>query len=78
MRTYAIINISDLSNIDFTQVIETSKDTIRKSLDELKFIIKYNTEPSFITNGTITPLQTLTHIEALALVKTDVLNNNTP
>ena len=78
MRTYAIINISDLSNIDFTQVIETSKDTIIKSLDELKFIIKYNTEPSFITNGTITPLQTLTHIEALALVKTDVWNNNTP
>mgnify|MGYP003143053835 CR=1 FL=1 len=29
--TYAIINISDLLNIDFTQIGETSKNTIRNS-----------------------------------------------
>lgn len=68
MRTYAIINISDLSNIDFNEVGETSENTIRKSLDETQFIIKYNTEPSFITNGTVVPLQTLTHSEALVLM----------
>lgn len=78
MRTYATINISDLSNVDFTQVIETSEDTIRKSLDETQFVIKWNIEPSFITNGTITPLQTLTHVEALALVQTDAWNDNNP
>lgn len=78
MRTYATINISDLSNVDFTQVIETSEDTIRKSLDETQFVIKWNIEPSFITNGTITPLQTITHVEALALVQTDAWNDNNP
>jgi len=69
-KVYTIINISDLSNIDFSEVGETSEDTIRKSLDGTQFVIKYNTEPSFITNGSVVPLQTLTHSEALILMQT--------
>ncbi len=69
-ETYAIINIADLLNIDFSQVGQTSANTIRKSLDESQFVIAYNTTPSFITDGTITPLQTLTYSEALALMLT--------
>ena len=67
-ETYAIINIADLSNIDFAQVGETDETTIRKSLDETQFVIKYNTEPTFIADGTVTPLQTLTHEQALTLM----------
>lgn len=70
-ETYVIINIADLSSIDFSQIGETSQNTIRKSLDESQFVIKYNTEPSFISDGTVTPLQTLTHSEALDLMATD-------
>jgi hypothetical protein len=69
-ETYAIINIADLSNIDFSQVGETNENTIRKSLDESQFIIKWNSEPSFITDGTVTPIETLTHSEAIALMTT--------
>ena len=67
-ETYAIINIADLANIDFSQIGETDENTIRKSLDETQFVIKYNAEPSFIADGTVTPLQTLTHEEALTLM----------
>jgi len=67
-ETYAIVSITDLANIDFAQIGETDETTIRKSLDDLQFVIKYNTEPSFITDGTVTPLQTLTHTEALTLM----------
>ena len=70
-ETYVIINIADLSSIDFSQIGETSQNTIRKSLDESQFVIKYNTEPSFISDGTVTPLQILTHLEALDLMATD-------
>ncbi len=66
--TYAIINIADLGNIDFSQVGETDENTIRKSLDETQFVIKWNTEPTFIADGTVAPLQTLTHDEALVLM----------
>jgi len=69
-ETYAIISISDLANIDFSQVGETDENTIRKSLDETQFVLKWNTEPSFIADGTVVPLQTLTHDEALALMAT--------
>ena len=68
--TYAIINIRDLVNIDFSQVGETDQNTIRKSLDETQFVLKWNIEPTFITDGTVTPLQTLTHEQALALMST--------
>jgi hypothetical protein len=66
--TYAIINIADLSNIDFSQVGETDQNTIRKSLDETQFVLKWNTEPTFITDGTVVPVQTLTHSEALVVM----------
>ena len=66
--TYAIINIADLGNIDFSQVGETDENTIRKSLDETQFVLKWNTEPTFITDGTVAPLQTLTHEQALTLM----------
>ena len=66
--TYAIISIADLVNIDFSQVGETDENTIRKSLDETQFVLKWNTEPTFITDGTVVPLQTLTHDEALTLM----------
>ena len=67
-ETYAIINIADLSNIDFAQVGETDENTIRKSLDETQFVIKYNTEPTFITDGTVVPVEELTHANALILM----------
>ena len=70
-ETYAIINIADLPNIDFSQVGETNENTIRKSIDESQFVIKYNSVPSFITDGTITPVETLSHSEALELMATE-------
>ena len=69
-NTYAIIQTSDLSNIDFSQIGETSADTLRYNLANTEFIIKWNTTPTFITDGSVVPTQTLTHAEALALMAT--------
>ena len=69
-ETYAIININDLDNVDFTQVIETNQDTIRKSLNGLQFVLKWNETPQFITDGFVVPLQILTHSECLNLMNT--------
>ena len=41
-RKFMIFNISELDNIDFTQVSETSKDTVRKSVDETKTFVKWD------------------------------------
>ena len=69
---YAIINIADLGLINFSEIDETDATTIRKSIDKLMFIIKWfnEHEPTFIADGSVVPLQTLTHQEALALMAT--------
>jgi len=52
-RTYLIIPTSELPKVDFSQVCETSADTVRKSVDETKTFVKWdNDEPSFISNLT--------------------------
>lgn len=68
--TYAIINIADIGSVDFSQVSENSADTVRKSIDETKFVLKWDTEPTFITDGTIVPLSILNHSSCLALMLT--------
>lgn len=67
---YAIIDINDLLKVDFTQVGQTSADTVRKSLDNSKFVLKWEETPTFITDGTIVPLQLLNHAECLELMET--------
>ena len=68
--TYAIIQATDLANIDFDQIGETSADTLRYNLANTEFVIKWNTTPTFITDGSVVPVSELTHEEALALMAT--------
>lgn len=72
MRTYAVINITDLELIDFSQIEETSRDTIRKSLDNKQFVIKWQEgqEPTFISDGTVIPVGIYTHSKCLELMDT--------
>jgi len=37
-----IFNVSELPQIDFNQVLETSIDTVRKSVDETKTFVKWD------------------------------------
>jgi hypothetical protein len=41
-RQFMIFNVSELDQIDFTQVLETSIDTVRKSVDETKTFVKWD------------------------------------
>jgi hypothetical protein len=41
-NTYVIANTSELNNIDYSQVSQTSAETVRKSIDLTKFILKYD------------------------------------
>ena len=41
-RQFMIFNASELELIDFSQVLETSIDTVRKSIDGTKTFVKWN------------------------------------
>ena len=41
-RQFMIFDVSELNIIDFSQVLETSIDTVRKSIDETKTFVKWD------------------------------------
>lgn len=43
-RQFMIFNVTELPKIDFTQVNETSIDTVRKSVDGTKIFVKWDGE----------------------------------
>ena len=53
-REFMIFNVSELPNIDFTQVLETSAETVRKSVDGTKTFVKWDgtTIPSSVDSLT--------------------------
>ncbi len=70
--TYATISIDDLPKVDFSQVGETSQDTVRKNIltPPTQFVLKWSSEPTFIVDGTIIPDGLYTHQECLDLMAT--------
>jgi len=53
MRSYVIIDASEVSNVDFDQVMQGSADTLRYSLDGTKTFVKYEgTQPFFLLGKT--------------------------
>lgn len=67
-RKYVIINADEVSSVDFSQVDETSADTIRYSLDGSLTFVKFDsdTTPSFLESKT-----QYTHSEILTILATD-------
>jgi hypothetical protein len=50
-RKFMIFNVSELQDINFTEVLETSIDTVRKSIDEQKTFVKWDGAiPECVTN----------------------------
>jgi len=72
-KTYAVINLTDISLIDFTQVAQSSASTIRKSLDDTQFVIKWENgyTPTFITDASVVPIGTYDHHAILEIMSSD-------
>jgi hypothetical protein len=70
-REFMIFNVSELDAIDFTQVLETSIDTVRKSVDGTKTFVKWDGEmiPSSVEALT-TKEGPYTYEEILAILST--------
>jgi len=69
-RKYVILDCSELPSVNFSEVMETSADTVRKSVDETKTFVKYEgTQPASVAALT-TKSQEYTHEEILAILAT--------
>ncbi len=78
-RQFMIFSITELNQIDFTQVCETSIDTVRKSVDESKTFVKWDGEgiPTSVENLT-TKEGPYTYEEILEILSTEEWTSNIP
>jgi hypothetical protein len=52
-REFMIFNVSELPDINFSEVLETSIDTVRKSVDRTKTFVKWDgAMPACVSNLT--------------------------
>ena len=66
-KTYVIIDSDEVSSVDFSQVFETSADTLRFSLDDSQTFVKFEgSVPDFLDGKT-----QYTHSEILTVLATD-------
>ena len=67
-RKYVIINADEVDSVDFSQVDETSADTVRYSTDGSLTFVKFDsdTTPPFLEGKT-----QYTHSEMLTILATD-------
>lgn len=67
MKNYVIIESSEISNIDFSEVLETSTDTLLYNIARTKVVLKFDGDaPSFLDGKT-----QYSHSEILTILATD-------
>ena len=70
-RKYLIFNMSEIDTVNFDHVLETSVDTIRKSVDETLTFVKWDgSTPSFVSSLS-TSQGPYTHTEILSVLSTE-------
>lgn len=66
-KQYVILAAADVPSVDFDQVMETSADTLRHSIDGSKTFVKFEgSTPDFLEGKT-----QYTHSEILTILATD-------
>lgn len=69
-REFMIFNVSELNTIDFTQVEETSDNTVRKSVDDTKTFVKWDGVTPECVNNLTTKEGPYTYEEMLTILAT--------
>lgn len=70
-RQYVIFNVSELNKIDFSQVLETSAETVRKSVNGTKTFVKWEGEVPPCVLSLTTKGSYLTHEEIVTILATE-------
>lgn len=66
--TYMIFNVSEIDTIDFSTVLETSSETVRKSIDGTKTFVKWDGEIPACVSGLSTKEGPYNHDEILEIL----------
>ena len=67
-RHYVIFDLTEVDTIDFSEVMETSADTLRKNLANTQSFVKYEGDQPPSVVALTTKSQEYTHAEILAIL----------
>jgi len=71
-RNYMILSTSDTGSVDFSQVLETSSQTLRLSVDESKTFVKWEGSIPSSVSSLSTKEGPYTHSEILSILSTEI------
>jgi len=75
-RNFMIFNVSEVGSVNFSEVLETSQDTIRKSVDETKTFVKWEGETTPTSVDSLTTKEgPYTYNEILTILSTSEWRN---
>ena len=74
-RRFMIFNVSELDQIDFSTVLETSAETVRKSVNETKTFVKWDEEIPTCVNNLTTKEGPYTYEDILIILSTPEWTN---
>lgn len=67
-RKYIVFDLTEVDTIDFSEVMETSADTLRKNLANTQSFVKYESDMPASVTALTTRSQEYNHAEILALL----------
>ena len=67
-RHYVVFDLTEVDTIDFSEVMETSADTLRKNLADTQSFVKYEGDMPASVTALTTKSQEYAHEEILALL----------
>jgi hypothetical protein len=69
-RTFVIFDFSEVDKVDFSQVLETSADTLRKSVDGTKTFVKWESAVPTFLDELETKSELYSYEEIIAILQT--------
>jgi len=79
MKQYAVIELTETDKVIWSQVNQTSAQTMRRNLANTQGLLSWVTTPSFITNGSLPIVgDIMNHEQALALLATSEWTEEMP
>jgi len=78
-RSYIVIDLSDTDKVLFSQVNQSSAQSMRRNLANTQGLLSYSVTPSFISDGSVVPVgDIMNQTEALELLQTSAWSEPMP
>ena len=78
-RSYIVISLSSTDSVLWSQVSQSSAQSMRRNLANTQGLLSYSVTPSFITNGSVVPVgDVMNQTEALELLATSAWSEPMP